>query len=411
MPKFETNQIDVKGDGKIILYQRPDVKKPKWYARISVQGATGYKIFSTKETDQRAAERIALDRYEELYFKVRRGGTLKGKPFRAVFGEWKSSAFVLAYEGTQSHLQAQILKVERIGVGFFGAKPIDEISEGDLEGMMSWFLNEYEEPPASSTIRSYGYAMNLLFQYAKTKGYTDSIPNIPVPPLKANPRPDFNKREWTTLYTHMREWINQPRRNSVKGEIDERLHRDRYYLQQYVLILANTGIRVGEMRNVCWGHLDKVEVELGDERVLLRVSGKTGERDVIANAGVNVYIRRLWDYRSKELGRAPDMGEFLFCKSDGSRVGRYTNGFNALLESSGLRIQHPSGKNRTLYSLRHTYATMRINEVPVYQLAVNMGTSVDMIERYYSHARTRSPEFAKTMTQGNQSAEGNALPF
>ena len=112
MPKFETNQIDVKGDGKVILYQRPDVKKPKWYARISVQGATGYKIFSTKETDQRAAERIALDRYEELYFKVKRGGTLKGKPFRAVCEEWKNSSFVLAYEGTPSHLQSQILKVD-----------------------------------------------------------------------------------------------------------------------------------------------------------------------------------------------------------------------------------------------------------------------------------------------------------
>ena len=144
---------------------------------------------------------------------------------------------------------------------------------------------------------------------------------------------------------------------------------------------------------------------------MFRVSGKTGERNVIGNAGVNVYIRRLWEYRSKELGREPDMGEFLFCKDNGSRVGRYTNGFNALLGSCDLRVQHSSGKYRTLYSLRHTYATMRINEVPVYQLAVNMGTSVDMIERYYSHARTRSAEFAQVVTQGNQSAKGNALPF
>ena len=71
MPKFETNQIDVYGDGKIILYQRPDVKNPKWQARISVQGSSGYKIFSTKETDRHIAGRIALERYEELYFKVR----------------------------------------------------------------------------------------------------------------------------------------------------------------------------------------------------------------------------------------------------------------------------------------------------------------------------------------------------
>ena len=81
MGKFETNQVDINGDGRVILYQRPDVKNPKWQCRISVQGSTGYKIFSTKESDQRKAERVALDRYQDLYFKVRDGGSLNGKPF------------------------------------------------------------------------------------------------------------------------------------------------------------------------------------------------------------------------------------------------------------------------------------------------------------------------------------------
>ena len=40
---------------------------------VSVQGSTGYKIFPTKETNQRAAERVDLDKYEELYSKVKGG--------------------------------------------------------------------------------------------------------------------------------------------------------------------------------------------------------------------------------------------------------------------------------------------------------------------------------------------------
>ncbi len=42
---------------------------------------------------------------------------------------------------------------------------------------------------------------------------------------------------------------------------------------------------------------------------------------------------------------------------------------------------------RTIYSLSHTYATMRIvySEIDIHTLAVNMGTSVPMIERHYSH--------------------------
>jgi hypothetical protein len=105
------------------------------------------------------------------------------------------------------------------------------------------------------------------------------------------------------------------------------------------------------------------------------------------------------------------MSEFVFCKPDGSKVGSYKKGFISLLEECDLRVDQFTGQNRTLYSLRHTYATMRINEVPVYQLSVNMGTSVEMIELYYSHARTRSPEFAKTVTKGNQTSEGRTLPF
>ena len=42
------------------------------------------------------------------------------------------------------------------------------------------------------------------------------------------------------------------------------------------------------------------------------------------------------------------------------------------------------GDNRTIYSLRHTYATLRLqNGTNVYWLKKNMGTSVTMIERHY----------------------------
>jgi integrase len=44
-----------------------------------------------------------------------------------------------------------------------------------------------------------------------------------------------------------------------------------------------------------------------------------------------------------------------------------------------------TGKNRTLYSLRHTYATFALAEgVDIHTLARQMGTSTLMIERHYS---------------------------
>ena len=42
------------------------------------------------------------------------------------------------------------------------------------------------------------------------------------------------------------------------------------------------------------------------------------------------------------------------------------------------------GEKYTIYSLRHFYAQMRLNEeVSVYDLASQMGTSVEMISRFY----------------------------
>ena len=419
MTKFELNQVDVNGDGRVVLYQRPDVvSNPKWQCRISVTGSTGYKRFSTKESEQSKAERVALQKYEELYFKVKRGGSLRGIPFSTVFKEWKT--YFLSGSDKSSHKSLQVRHVELLGLSFFKTKPIDEITEKDVFEMMEYLKTLpvlSKSPTAStdelrpSTVRQYRTSMNHIFKYAKTKGYIESVPEIPAPSAKPNPRPDFSKQDWKILTDYMREWVvdNTKGGRGLNG-LDHKRYRERFYLQHWILIMGNTGIRVGEMRNVRWVDLDKVQISVDDERLLFSVDGKTGKRGVIANVGVERYVRRIWEFRSKELGHEPKMNEPIFCHPNGETVGSYKKGFIQLLEECDLRVANDGG-NRTPYSLRHTYATMRINEVPVYQLAVNMGTSVEMIEKYYSHARTTDPSFARSMTKGNQTGSGRVLPF
>ena len=401
MPKFETNQVDVNGDGKIILYQRPDVKNPKWQARISVSGSTGYKRFSTKETDRRRAERVALDIYEELYFKVRRGGSLQGKPFNLLFKEWCET-----YPTEPHEYDLQMMRrIELSALPFFGKKSVDDITEADLNEVIRNLPDN-----ASSTIRKYRTSLNHILKYAKSKGYIETLPSIEAPSLKRNPRPDFSRNDWKLLTEHMRTWV-VANTNGFRGKngLDHKRHRERFYVQHYVLVMGNTGIRIGEMRNCRWADLSSVETTTG-EKVLFAVDGKTGKRQVVGNPGIERYIKRLWDFRSQELGTEPDMTEPIFCHPNGKTIGSYKGSFERLLNECGLR-KDEYGNNRTLYSLRHTYATMRINEVPIYQLAVNMGTSVEMIELYYSHARTTDPQFVDSITKGNQKGTGKALPF
>ena len=59
--------------------------------------------------------------------------------------------------------------------------------------------------------------------------------------------------------------------------------------------------------------------------------------------------------------------------------------FRRLMRDSGLALD-ANGDNRTLYSLRHTYATLEMlrGEVDIHTLSKQMGNSAAMIERHYS---------------------------
>jgi integrase len=69
--------------------------------------------------------------------------------------------------------------------------------------------------------------------------------------------------------------------------------------------------------------------------------------------------RRIKDYREGELGTPVPDNEPVFCSLNGSTVESYKKGFKTVLKSIGLTVDD-EGNPFTLYSLRHTYATMRI---------------------------------------------------
>ena len=66
---------------------------------------------------------------------------------------------------------------------------------------------------------------------------------------------------------------------------------------------------------------------------------------------------------------------------------------------TGLLTCPRTGQNRTLYSFRHTYATFALlnDGMDIHTLAIQMGTSIAMIERHYSHL---TPRLRKEMLTG-----------
>jgi integrase len=86
----------------------------------------------------------------------------------------------------------------------------------------------------------------------------------------------------------------------------------------------------------------------------------------------------------------PSNKSCVFRRKDGSDPSSsFQKMFENFLREHNLLEDPRTGQNRVFYSLRHTYATLALthDEVPIHTLAKQMGTSVLMIEKHYSHLK------------------------
>jgi integrase len=194
-------------------------------------------------------------------------------------------------------------------------------------------------------------------------------------------RPAFSAEEIAKLRVFMSTW-----EGAAKLDWD-RLQRP--LLCDYVEFLLLTGMRHGtESMNVHWRDCEWYEAD-GVKYLRVRVSGKTGERYLIAKHQALAVLQRLHarqaDIADRDfdavLGRA---NLLLFRNAVGVRPRTFNGMFGKLMRESGL-LQAVGGGRRTLYSLRHTYATAELlSGTDIHTLAKQMGTSVRMLEAHYS---------------------------
>ncbi len=185
--------------------------------------------------------------------------------------------------------------------------------------------------------------------------------------------------EWREVYTYLQTW--------TKNDTEDHIIFQKNMVREFILILANTGLRFGELRHLRWGNvrLFTEKDENGRDEVKSRIDvevSKTGRRqDVIGMRG-NLF------QRVKKLTRHTDARDYVFAdpKTGGMLDKKiYYRHWDEIIRNTGLRSKHPKP---TFYCLRHTYATFRLMEdVPVFDIAENMGTSVKFIEEHYGHVK------------------------
>jgi integrase len=279
---YYLNKTDVRGDGRIILFQRPkkDKKTPLevWHVRINIPlpKSKGYYFSTTHERNIGRATQFALNKYDELYQKVKGGGTIASSNWTNLVKEWE-----IAFPTNQNepdrkpeYIQHAINQIKNHPTTFFvnekNNPKIENITSNDIQDYYSW-RRQFLPVPKNSTLKKEAVNISLVLKYAYDKGYISNTIKVEYPKLesvKISRHAGFTKEDWKTLTDGMRDW--------VKEEQNSNILRSRFYLQHYVLIAASCGARVGELKSICWQDIERNTTIT--KNLVGSVDGKTGPR-------------------------------------------------------------------------------------------------------------------------------------
>lgn len=404
-----------------------------WQCRFCIDGV--WQRVTTGERDLKLAKLKAKELYIEAQVRKKNNITPITRYFKDV------AKVVLAklkkeYDGGNGKeiYKAYINAIEKYLIPILGKYKMDSIDYQVLEHFDRERLRKMQgKAPTHSTQLTHNSALNKIFDEAVYRGYlnTNNRPTLKAEGKKTERRVEFSLDEVKALRNNFDAWIAKSRADTIEL---------RYLLKDYVEVLLDTGARPGkELLDLKWSHLevknhpsvthmgiisppDEYDNE-GSEIVFLNrnrtayikiMSGKTSvrqgvktgriaigninsvkafERIAARNYGLSLdeviknkqqdYIFRYKQFQSEKNGRKGDAVKLLYPTD-------FVKLFRGYLESHNLLIDPVTEKARPLYSLRHTYATIRLlhDKITPQILVKQMGTSLAMLEKHYDHINT-----------------------
>jgi integrase len=269
---------------------------------------------------------------------------------------------------------------------------------------------------SKSSVNTHNVVLRGILREAVERRFIKSS-DIPLLTVKGKgqpteSRPPFYADEIELMMERFPDWAD---------EVDDAAKYNRILLSLYVQFLAATGVRPGqEALAVKWKHISDGVAKASDvqqtipsspvvwdafyhpdtyierneqdefidyKRIIItdgklhNRSDQPSARPVIARGEISRILNDIaWHTRRKD----PD--DYLFCSALGGRLkSDMAPLFSKFLNHCGL-LYAPDGRRRSLYSLRHYYTNemIRKNSIPLIVIAQNMGTSVEMLEKYYT---------------------------
>ena len=379
-------------DGEVVLYRR----------RHSLQYQCRYKLAdgtwcrrSTAKASLELAAHAACELYDEARFRQRLGLAHRAQSVAHL-------AHLTARElrrqmdlGHGKSVYGSYLScIERYFIPFFTHQHLESLTHSDITEFELWRNKQMQKQPKASTLQNFASAWNKVIASAVEHGYISErvpVPRMQVKGIKSQPRAAFTEAEVQQLRSYMATWVEGSSKANKSTESDMR-----HLLRDYIEILLLTGMRHGtealgvRWKDVCW------HMQGGKRYLRIWVNGKTGGRWLIAKHAAVAVLERLHarqtalNSQSLETtlqgeGIEKSANHLVFTFSNGYQPTSLNGAFKRLMRDSGL-LNDANAQNRTLYSLRHTYATLELlrANTDIHTLAKQMGNSAVVIERHYS---------------------------
>ena len=369
-------------DGEVVLYRRQ--RSRVWQCKYKLFTGKWVRI-STRKTVLEHAVRVATELYDEARYRERMGLAPVQKSFAEIARVTLEELRRDLAAGTGKKIYADYISIiERYFVPFFGERHLHTLTHQHVGEFERWRNHKMGKTPKSSTLMNFASAFSRVCSTAIQRGWISE--HVPLPKMsrrgaKGTTRPAFAVVEVAQLRVFMGKW--------EQGGMTEIDRLNRPLLCDYVNFLLLTGMRHGtESMNIKWQHCEWYESE-GVRYLRVWVSGKTGGRYLIAKHEAVAVLARLHAAQKDIAAQALDkvmgrVNHYLFRNAACMRPKRFNGMFERLVRDAGL-LTNSVGERRTLYSLRHTYATAELLAgTDIHTLAKQMGTSVLMLERHYS---------------------------
>ena len=425
---FYSSRHELMGN-KLIIYQPSDKKHNNFYMRFYV-GNSKYKRLSLGTSDETVARDKAFEKWRQLSNQLETGGAIFEKSAVDNLKEYMQYLEEL-YKTEQLKYKTIATKRTSLKKLMLRLEIYNKLSEVPAN-----FLNDYPtwrrtknwdktkhinnpKPPSNLTINTELKDFKGFFTWChKNKKF---MKDIDYPFMKIDYRkfveknPSFSDEDWNSVWQYLRTWRRKETTSTGKKR------KNNFYrlvFAEFILILANSGMRVHECLLLTWGDITlrkRYEIIKKTGKKVERVSAiiqihpdtKTGRRKVICPAGI--YLKRLKLLYQQTEDRMPKNDEFVF-RNIGCKNSKNAHIGGALSDSFMRRMWYEFlddikndkdiefEERYTLHSMRAYYINKRLElGVSPSFVAKLVGHNIRTMEKHYENIQLLNlePELIK----------------